>query len=609
MTDHLADQQRALDEEETRRPESRGGADVASPGASSAYQVPGPRSCPSSQPSHPGAGEGDAPDAVDAPDAPDVAASGREASGGDACPGVASTDGPPRKGGDAPDIGHPSRWVALGVLVLAVLLVALDSTVLGLAVPFLSEDLHPSGTQLLWIGDVYAFVLAGLLVSMGSLGDRVGRKKLLLCGAAAFGGVSALAAYAPTPGMMIAARATMGVAGAALMPSTLALIRTLFPNPRERSIAVGIWGAMTSAGAAVGPVLGGVLLQHFWWGSVFLVNLPVMALLLLGARLLPESRDPAPGPWDVGSVLLSFAGMLGVVYAVKVAATQGVRPVHVLVFAFGVLALVVFVRRQGRLRAPLLNVALFRDRMFSGAVLANLMTVLGLAGLVFFLSQFLQLVQHRTPLGAGLAQLPAAVGAVVAGLGCGVAARRAPVRVLVCGGLAAIGMALAAVVLVGPRAPYPFLGVVLGVCGLGAGTAYTMASDLVLSRAPKESVGAASAVSETAYELGAALGIALLGAAVTGIYQGFQAPHGTPDQAAATARESLGGAVEAAAGLPARMGHALLASAEQSFVSGLRVACAGSALLLFGTAVVAWFLLRDRAATGSASVEAGEGEA
>ncbi|MEU4131645.1 MFS transporter, partial [Streptomyces wuyuanensis] len=273
------------------------------------------------------------------------------------------------------------RWLALAVLVLAVLLVAVDATVLGLATPFLSEDLKPTGTQLLWIGDVYSFVIAGLLVSMGSLGDRIGRKKLLLTGAVAFGAVSVLNAYATTPEMMILARALLGVAGATLMPSTLALIRNIFHDPRERSIAIGIWGAMASAGAAVGPVVGGFLLEHFWWGSVFLINLPVMAVLVLvGIRLLPESKNPVAGPWDLTSVALSLIGMVGVVYAIKEAASHGPGWESGAAALIGAAALYGFVRRQLTLPSPLLDMRLFRHRGFSGAVLADLLTILGLSG-------------------------------------------------------------------------------------------------------------------------------------------------------------------------------------------------------------------------------------
>ncbi|MEU5582099.1 MFS transporter [Streptomyces huasconensis] len=489
----------------------------------------------------------------------------------------------------------PGRWLALAVLVLAVLLVAVDATVLGLATPYISEDLKPSGTQLLWIGDVYSFVIAGLLVSMGSLGDRIGRKKLLLTGAVAFGAVSVLNAYATSPELMILARALLGVAGATLMPSTLALIRNIFHDPRERSLAVGIWGAMASAGAAVGPVVGGFLLEHFWWGSVFLINLPVMAVLVLvGIKLLPESKNPAPGPWDLVSVALSLIGMIAVVYAIKEAAAHGLRWDVVVAAVIGAAALTWFVRRQLTLPAPLLDMRLFRNRGFSGAVLADLLTVLGLSGLVFFLSQFLQLVQGRRPFEAGLAELPAAVGAVGAGLIAGMVARRFSVRVVVAGGLAAVGLALAALTGLSEHTGYPLLGASLLVVGIGAGFSFTVTADVILSSVPKEQAGAASAVSETAYELGAALGIALLGSIVTGVYRDFTAPAGTPPDVASASHESLGGAVESVTALPPHEADALLAAARTAFVDGLSLAATVGAAVLLATAVAAWFLLKGQ---------------
>ncbi len=498
----------------------------------------------------------------------------------------------PRPGAAA---GAPGRWLALSVLILAVLLVAVDATVLGLATPYLSEDLEPTGNQLLWIGDVYSFVIAGLLVSMGSLGDRIGRKKLLLTGATAFGGLSLLAAYATSPEMLIAARALLGVAGATLMPSTLALIRNLFPDPRERSVAIGIWGAAASAGAAVGPIVGGFLLEHFWWGSVFLINLPVMAVLVLvGVKLLPESKNPDPGPWDLLSVGFSLVGMIGVVYCVKELATHATGAAAIVAGLIGVLALLAFVRRQLTLPKPLLDMRLFKHRGFSGAVLADLLTILGLSGLVFFLSQFLQLVQGRTPLEAGLAELPAAIGAVAAGLVAGAAARRYSVRAIVSGGLAAIGLSLAVLVFLNAHTGFPVLGGVLLVVGVGAGFSFTVTADVILSSVPKEQAGAASAVSETAYELGAALGIALLGSMVTGVYRGFETPAGVPADTAAAAHESLGGAAESAAHLPPDLAAGLLASAQDSFVAGLRIACGVGAVVLLATAVGAWFLLRGQ---------------
>ncbi|MEW2549757.1 MFS transporter [Streptomyces sp. NPDC047002] len=501
--------------------------------------------------------------------------------------------------------GGAARWLALAVLVLAVLLVAVDATVLGLATPFLSEDLRPTGTQLLWIGDIYSFVIAGLLVSMGGLGDRIGRKRLLLAGSVAFGGISVLNAYAGSPETMIVARALLGVAGATLMPATLALIRNLFHDPRERSLAVGIWGAMASAGAAVGPIVGGFLLEHFWWGSVFLINLPVMAVLVLvGARLLPESRNPHPGPWDLPSVLLSLVGIVGVVYAVKEAAAHGVRGDAVAAGVLGAAALFWFVRRQLTLPVPLLDMRLFQHRGFRGAVLADLLTILGLSGLVFFLSQYLQLVQGRDPLEAGLAEIPAAVGAVAAGLVAGRAARRFSVRAIVSGGLAAVGLALGAVTLFTEHTGYPALGAVLLVVGVGAGFSFTVTADVLLGSVPKEEAGAASAVSETAYELGAALGIALLGTIVTGVYRGFATPPGVPAAAASAAHESLGGAVQAAHGLGGS-GAALVAAAQESFMSGLRIAAGAGALILLLTAATAWVLLRGQRLADAPPKDAG----
>ncbi|MEV4948631.1 MFS transporter [Streptomyces sp. NPDC053755] len=497
------------------------------------------------------------------------------------------------------EVKSPGRWLALSVLVLAVLLVAVDATVLGLATPALSEDLEPSGTQLLWIGDIYSFVIAGLLVSMGSLGDRIGRKRLLLIGATAFGAVSVLNAYATSPEMMIVARALLGVAGATLMPSTLALIRNIFHDPKERSLAIGIWGATASAGAAVGPVVGGALLQHFWWGSVFLINLPVMAaLVLVGIKLLPESRNPVAGPWDLASVGLSLVGVIGVVYAVKEVASHGPTWEAGAAAVIGAVALHAFVRRQYALTAPLLDMRLFRHRGFSGAVLADLLTVFGLSGLVFFLSQFLQLVQGRDPLEAGLAELPAAVGAVVTGLVAGRYARRYSVRGVVAGGLGAIGLALAVITLVHRETGYPLLGGALLVVGLGAGFSFTVTADVILSSVPKEQAGSASAVSETAYELGAALGIALLGSIVTGVYQGFATPAGVPAATAAAAHESLGGAVEASAGLAPDTASALVSAAQVAFVDGLRIAAGVGATVLLATAVAAWFLLRGQKLEG-----------
>ncbi|MFJ2579530.1 MFS transporter [Kitasatospora aureofaciens] len=491
------------------------------------------------------------------------------------------------------------RWTGLAVLVLAITLVAVDATVLSLAIPSISETLRPNGTQLLWIGDAYSFVLAGLLVSMGSLSDRIGRKKLLLIGSSAFGAASLLAAYAPGPGWLIVARALLGVAGATIMPSTLSLIRSLFPDDRERATAIGIWGAAATAGAALGPVVGGVLLEHFWWGSVFLLNIPVLLLLLVfGAWLLPESRDPKPGRWDVLSVALSMAGVIGVVYAIKEAAAHGVARWDVPLAALvGAAALTVFVRRQLRLDTPLLDVRLFGDRRFTAAVLASLIALVGLSGVVFVTSQYLQLVRGYEPLRAGLAELPAFVGAVVGGLLTARLVRRSGARAALTFCLLAMGLGVGVLGWLQQDTTYLLLAASFLLVGTAEGVVYTLAADLVLSAAPAEKAGAASAVSETAYELGTALGIALVGSVVGSLYaSGLAVPAGTAPAAAARAGESLGGAVETAHGLSQSLAEPLLASAKESFVHGMNVAGVLAAVLLIGAAAMAWRLLRGLSA-------------
>ncbi|MFF2631015.1 MFS transporter [Kitasatospora griseola] len=491
--------------------------------------------------------------------------------------------------------GH--RWTGLGVLVLAVTLVAVDATVLSLAIPSITETLRPSGTQLLWIGDAYSFVLAGLLVSMGALSDRLGRKRVLLAGSAAFGAASLLAAYAPSPGWLILARALLGVAGATIMPSTLSLIRALFPDARERATAIGIWGAGATAGAALGPLVGGVLLEHFWWGSVFLLNLPVMVLLLVfGAWLLPESRDPRPGRWDMPSVLLSMAGVIGAVYGIKEFAAHGLTSwTTPATFVLGAAALALFVRRQLRLPTPLLEVRLFRDPRFTAAVVSSLISLIGLSGVIFFMSQYLQLVRGYSPLSAGVAELPAFVGSVVGGLLTARLARRAGARRVLTVSLLVMGLGIAVLGLIRVDSAYLLIGSSFLALGTAEGVVYTLSSDLVLGTAPADKAGAASAVSETAYELGAALGIALVGSVVTALYAGsLTVPPNTDPALADQAGQSLGGAVQAAATLPGDLAGQLLTSANNAFVHGINIAAWVSAALLLASAAFARHLLRPR---------------
>ncbi|MQA96181.1 MAG: MFS transporter [Streptosporangiales bacterium] len=498
-------------------------------------------------------------------------------------------------------LSRTRRWAALAPLCLAVLLVAVDSTVLSLALPFLTENLEPSSTEVLWIGDAYAFVLAGLLVTMGVLGDRWGRKRLLLCGAIAFAATSALAAYAPTPELLVVARALLGVGGATLMPSTLSIIRNIFTDGRERTLAVGIWSAMGAGGAALGPIVGGFLLEHFWWGSVFLINLPVMGVLLVvGFWLLPESRDPRPGRLDLLSVVLSMLGVTGVIYAIKEISVGALtHPSTPIAGVMGIAALVWFVSRQLRLKTPLLDVTLFRNRGFSSAVGVNMVAVFALSGLVFFLSQYLQFVLGLSPLEAGLRMLPATVGAIVAAVlvsklvgwwGGG------PVTAV---GLGLTSVALALLSLLHVETSGILLLGGLAVIGVGVGAAITVTSDVILTAAPKEKAGAAAAVSETSYELGAALGIALLGSLLSAVYRGALAlPTGLPAGVRDAAEDSVGGAVSMAHRFP-QYAPELLTSAREAFISAIMMTVLVSAVVVAFAALLALLLPGRRQLSGA----------
>ena len=483
------------------------------------------------------------------------------------------------------------QWAALAVLALAVLLLAVDATVLNLALPALTADLAPSSSQLLWAVDVYSFVLAGLLVTMGNLGDRIGRRRLLLLGAAGFSVASLLAAWAPTIETFIAARALLGVAGATLMPSTLGLLRAVFPDPRRRTTAIGVWSAAAAGGAALGPVLGGVLLEHFWWGSVFLLGLPVMALLLLlGPVLLPEARDPHPGRLDPLSALLSLAAVLPVVYAVKKAAESGLQPEHAVLAAVGVACGVAFVQRQRQLRDPLVDVALFRRPAFSVAVATNLLAVFALVGVLFVTGQHLQLVVGLSPLDAGVALLPLTAAALVAALAAGALVGRVGLGPLLASGLVLAAAGLLLLTLVQVDQGRGLLTGALLLAGLGVGLTLTLTSDAVIAAVAPERAGAASAVSETAYELGTALGTAVLGSLLAAVYRGAVDVDGLPEQAAEAARDSIGGAASVATELPDPGG--LLTSAQEAFVDGMHATSALGAALLLVAAVGAVVALR-----------------
>jgi DHA2 family multidrug resistance protein-like MFS transporter len=484
------------------------------------------------------------------------------------------------------------------VLTLPCLLYAMDLTVLNLAVPHLSADLRPSSAQLLWIVDVYGFMVAGLLITMGTLGDRIGRRRLLLAGAAAFGVASVLAALSTSAGMLIAARALLGVAGATVAPSTLSLIRNIFLDPKQRTVAISVWITSFSVGGAVGPLAGGVLLEWFWWGSVFLLAVPVMGLLLvLGPLLLPEFRDPQAGRLDLISASMSLAAVLAVVWGLKQLAQDGPGWPPALAILLGLAVAVAFVRRQHALADPLLDLRLFRVPAFSAALTTNVLSFFVGFGALLFVAQYLQLVVGLSPLAAGLWMLPASAGFIVGSMLTPMLAGRVRPGLVMAGGLglAAVGFGLLTRLGTGHAAGLAVLVAGSVVFSLALAPVDTLATDLAVGAAPPQRAGAASAVAETSAEFGGALGIAILGVIGTAVYRGHMAhalPAGVPPQAAAVARDTLGGAVAAAGRLPEPLGHALLGAARQAFTHGLHMAFAISAAASIGVAILAAVLLK-----------------
>ncbi|MFI0740393.1 MFS transporter [Streptomyces sp. NPDC021100] len=519
--------------------------------------------------------------------------------------------GTPGKPGTSGKAGR-KEWTGLAVLILPVLLVSLDMQVLSYALPFISAELAPSGSQLLWIVDIYPFVLAGLLLTMGSLGDRIGRRRLLMLGAIVFGLASVTASLATDPVLLIATRALLGVGGATLMPSTLSLIRTMFTDDGQRRAAIAVWTGAFAAGAVLGPLLGGILLEHFWWGSVFLVNLPVMALLLLLApALLPESRATGPGRFDLLSAALSLAAVLPAVYGIQKTAEDGLHAVPTVAFAVGLAVGWYFLRRQRRLDEPMLDVRLFRDRAFSASVATSVLAIFSLVGSGLFTTQYLQMVLGYGPLRAGLWALPAAGAAMASSALAPLLARAVRPVAVVAGGLVVAAGGYG--VLTRLDADSGVAVIVTGTVVMAAGITLVMTttSDLVIATAPADRAGSVSGLSQTATEFGGAFGIAVLGSIGTAVYRHDMARHlpdDLPPSAATAARDTLGGAVDTAGRLPAEAGADVLAVARDAFAHGLRIASWTTAGLLLAMAVLSVFLLRHTVRGGDADGDGAPGE-
>ncbi|WP_433560850.1 MFS transporter [Nocardia sp. CA-151230] len=488
------------------------------------------------------------------------------------------------------------EWAGLAVLALACLVYSMDLTVLHLAVPQISEILRPTSSQLLWIIDVYGFMVAGLLLTMGTIGDRIGRRRLLMVGAAAFATISVIAAFAPSAPVLIGCRALLGVAGATLAPSTLSLIFTMFRDPGQRSIAVGVWVGSYSVGGSIGPLAGGIMLEHFWWGSVFLLAVPVMVLLIvLAPRVLPEFRDPDAGRLDLVSAGLCTTAVLLVVFGMKKAAQDGPGAAAVSALAAGLVIGALFVRRQLNTSEPMLDLRLFRLGSFRTALTINMVAIFVAFGYALFVGQYFQLVLGMSPLRAGLATIPAGLGFMIGSqLGPRIMKVMRPAYMI--GG----GMAMAACGLLLLTRITATGGVELTIAAsllvsFGLAPVFGITTELIVGTAPPEQAGAASGLSETGAEFGGALGISILGSISIAIYRNqldTTLPYGVQEPDARAARDTLGAALEVARTMPGKVGSATAEAAKQAFLTGMHLTAAiaaGAALLL---AVIAMTRLR-----------------
>ncbi|HEX6358882.1 MFS transporter [Actinophytocola sp.] len=491
---------------------------------------------------------------------------------------------------NAPPKAGRREWIALAVLTLPTLLVTLDLNVLLLALPHIAADLQAGPVEQLWITDIYAFIVAGLTVTMGHVGDRFGRRKILLASAAVFVVASLLCAFATSVPMLIVARALLGASGAALAPLTLAMIFGIFQDPKQMGTALGVWASALGGGVVLGPPVGGILLDSFWWGSVFLMGVPIMLVLLLaGPVLLKESRNPDGAPIDLRSVALFLVAILPVVAALKEVARSGFDLRPALLLVLGAVGIFLFVRRQSRIPNPLLDLKLFKNKVVRSGMSVFVSGGLFAGALALVIALYLQLVEGLSPLAAGMWMLPAAlIGLAFNNIAPKFAGVFRPGHVIAVGLLIAMAGSL---LLTLAESVGGVLIVMIGltVVMIGASPIGPVANQVVMMNVPPEKAGAVGGLVSTGGELGAAFGVAVLGSVATAVYQGnVTVPAGLPADVTASASEGITGAVAAAANLPAGQANALLASAREAFNAGLITVAVITAVGFVIVAAIAW---------------------
>lgn len=490
---------------------------------------------------------------------------------------------------------HSRRWLILATVAGCFLPVAADATILNVAVPSLTEALGASARELLWIVDIYPLVMVGLVLVTGPLGDRVGHQRLLLTGLGVFGVSSALSALATAPAALIAGRAALAVGASMIIPATLAIIRQVFHDPRERAFAIGLWSAIAASGAAVGPVAGGLILAHYWWGAVFLINIPLVAAALflvfsLLTNQVPEDKDP----WEATSPALAVLGTVGIVYAVKSAAHQGSAPIETWVpGVIGLAAATLFLRRQHRSEQPMLDLALFREQHFRVGVMAATFPVFVLVGFELQLAQHLQFVIGKSPWAAGIFLLPMPIAAFAAAPLAGLLSSRCGVSVIIPAGLGLAALGYVGIAIAADSSASLALAGCLILIGAGHGGVQAVASDAIMTGAPPNRAGAAASIESVSYEVGAGLGIALLGSLMAAVYSHtFALPPTTEAAVPDKASDSIGEAVSLAHKAQTDVGQAITAAAKEAFIHAYRVTAMSAAVIVAVTAVVIALILK-----------------